>query len=178
MGGHGGVEVGGAAGFGEQQARESGGLGALGDATDLRQRLRDRHHVNVHGAHLNAPRGWRSAGRAECRRRAAGTEEVPLHRVAAVLLEQVGRFRVADALGHGGQTECRGQLDQRAGDGGGSLVAQDRLDELTVEFDIVDGQFAQIGQRRVAAAEVVDRHPNAGLAKSIEHRAGLGKVGD
>jgi hypothetical protein len=46
--GHRRVEIGGAAGLGEQQAGEAGGSDLPGQVADLGQRLRDRHHVDVH----------------------------------------------------------------------------------------------------------------------------------
>ncbi len=49
LGGHRGVEIGGAAGFGEQQTGETRGLSAGGDRADGVQRLRNRHHVDLHG---------------------------------------------------------------------------------------------------------------------------------
>lgn len=47
---HGGVEVGRAACFREQQAGESRGLRSAGEVADLLQRLRDRHRVDVHSS--------------------------------------------------------------------------------------------------------------------------------
>ena len=46
---HGGVEIGGTTGFGEQQTGEPRGLHTPGEVADLVQRLRNRHHVDVHG---------------------------------------------------------------------------------------------------------------------------------
>ena len=46
---HGGVEIGGTTGFGEQKTGEPRGLGTPGEVADLFQRLRNRHHVDVHG---------------------------------------------------------------------------------------------------------------------------------
>jgi hypothetical protein len=42
------VEIGGAARFGEQQTREPGRLRTSRKVADLVQRLRNRHHVDVH----------------------------------------------------------------------------------------------------------------------------------
>ena len=53
------------------------------------------------------------------------------------------------------------QLDGRAHDGGGPRVLGHRLHERAVELELVDRQLAQVGQRGVAGAEVVDGDPDA-----------------
>ena len=53
---HGGVEIGGPTGFGEQQPGEPRGLRTPGQVADLVQRLRNRHHVDLHAGTVRRTR--------------------------------------------------------------------------------------------------------------------------
>ena len=70
-----------------------------------------------------------------------------------------------------------GQVDGGPDDRGGTRVVGHRLHERAVELQLVDRQLAQVGQRGVAGAEVVDRDADAERAQLAEDLAGPLAVG-
>ena len=65
------------------------------------------------------------------------------------------------AVGHGLQPEVAGDPQQPAGDLVQPGGLDDALDQTAVEFQYVDGEPAQRGDGRVAAAEAVQGDPDA-----------------
>jgi hypothetical protein len=59
-------------------------------------------------------------------------------------------------------------MDARRHHGGGACVAVQRCHEGTVEFELVDRKFAEVGERAVTHAEVVDGDADAAGAQSPE----------
>ena len=57
------------------------------------------------------------------------------------------------------------QVDRRADDDQVALVAQHRRHERAVDLQLIDRHPAQIGQRRVSRAEIIDRQPHAESAE-------------
>ena len=76
---------------------------------------------------------------------------------------------VLDALGQGHQPEGPTELDQRVDEGGRVGASVHLGHERAVDLEHVDGELAQVGQRGIAGAEVVDgdhapRSPSASSA--------------
>ena len=88
-------------------------------------------------------------------------EEVALGPLAAEVAEGGDLVGGLDALGHGGEAEAVGQVDDAPHDGGVAGPAVHPGHERAVHLQQVDREAAQVGQGRVAGAEVVDHdlHP-------------------
>src|SRR5436190_1309861 len=65
-----------------------------------------------------------------------------------------------DAFGGDGDTKLRAQSDDRAHDRRRVMVV-DVMDEGAVDLDLVDGEAAEIAERRIADAEIVQRNADA-----------------
>jgi len=76
------------------------------------------------------------------------------------------------ALGNGRHVKRVSQLDDGPDDGLGARICQYVDDQVLVEFDFIDGQLAQIGQCRVAAAEIVERDMNTVLPQRFQYLSG------
>ena len=68
------------------------------------------------------------------------------------------------------EVQRRAELDDRAGELGALPGAADRLDEGPVDLQRVDGEAGEVGQGRVARAEVVDREVDAQHGELLEQR--------
>src|SRR5688572_8475359 len=88
----------------------------------------------------------------------AGEEEA-LPTVAVLALEPVELGAVLDALGESLQSERLAQLDEAVDQRTRLVRVGDGVDERTIDLQRVHGELAQVGQRRVAGAEVVDGEP-------------------
>ena len=97
-------------------------------------------------------------------------EQVALRLVAAVAAEQRLGVGALHALGHGPQPEAAAELDERAHDDGVLVVHGHRHHERLVDLQLGDRQAPEVGQRRVAGAEVVHRQPHAERLQAVEHR--------
>ncbi len=82
----------------------------------------------------------------------------------------VERRPVLHALGDDLEAEVVAEVDRRADDDQVTLVAQHRRDERAVDLQLVDRHLAQVGERRVAGAEVVDRQVHPELAEAADGR--------
>nr|WP_281533998.1 hypothetical protein [Cryobacterium breve] len=78
------------------------------------------------------------------------------------------RLGVLDPLGHHPQAQAVGEVDARRHHCGGALVAVQRGHEGAVELELVDREFAEVGERAVPDAEVVDGDADAAGAQSPE----------
>ncbi len=70
------------------------------------------------------------------------------------------------------------EADHRRDDRRGVAVAHHRLDEGAVDLDLGDREFAQVGERRVARAEVVEGEVHAEIAERVDHVAHARALGD
>ena len=95
---------------------------------------------------------------------------VALGEVAAQRGEALERQLVLDALGDHLQPEVVAEVDRRAHDDQVALVLQHRRDERAVDLELVDRQALEVGKRRVAGAEVVDREAHAELGEAPDDR--------
>jgi hypothetical protein len=118
-----------------------------------------------------------SAGRSRCAPRRSGAgrprpprrhrlgEVVPLPQVATQDLSRSHCACVSMPSATTDEVEvlgdARDRLDQRQRELRALARRAEVLDERAVDLDRVDGQVAQVGERRVAGAEVVDREPDA-----------------
>ena len=90
-----------------------------------------------------------------------------------------------DALGHGREPEVTGHVDDRAGEFLVLVVAVQLPDERTVHLQHGYRQLLEIGQRRVARAEIVDGDVETGTGQGVQlghrqghvlHQAGFGHL--
>ena len=88
-------------------------------------------------------------------------EEEALRPFAAERAQRLALQLVLDALGDGLHLQRRGQLDDRAHQRGRLRALAQRRDEAAVDLEDVDRVAVEVGQRRVAGAEVVDRDLHA-----------------
>ena len=104
-------------------------------------------------------------------------EQEALAPVAAEIEEHAGLALGLDALGHHGQAEVMGQVDDPRGDATvvGMGVAPEPLHEGPVDLHDVHGQPSEVGQRGVAGAEVVDgdEHPHGPQAVQLPQGVGV-----
>lgn len=91
----------------------------------------------------------------------------PLRDLAAVLEQSDRRQRVFDALSDSRHPQHVSEVDDRTNDRGGARVDEHRRNKLSVELHFVYRQVTQVPERRIAAAEVVDRDANTALSQPI-----------
>ena len=96
-------------------------------------------------------------------------EEESLRGIAAGRLEVAELVGGLDALGGDRQLERVAELDHRVDDRHVLLVVGQAAYERPVNLDAVDGEPAQVLERRVAGAEVVDRDLDPELLDLGEH---------
>ena len=102
------------------------------------------------------------------RRRLA--DEIALHHVAALVGEEAELFLGFDALGDDRHVEAVAEADHRADDRRRLRVAAEIHDEGAVDLDLVERERLQIGQRRIAAAEIVHRDAHAERLQPAQQR--------
>ena len=91
-----------------------------------------------------------------------GAAEVEaLSGVASLVLEPQELVDRLDALGHGLEAQRAAELDQRVDERGAGPVRGGSEHEGPVDLDDVHGELLEVGQRRVARAEVVDGEADA-----------------
>ena len=95
---------------------------------------------------------------------------VALADVATQVQQQHADLDGLDALGHQIAIERPGQADNAIHDGQVLGVAEHRLDEHLVDLERVHRQAAEIGERRVAGAEIVEGDADAGFPAAPEYR--------
>src|SRR5260221_10657021 len=101
-------------------------------------------------------------------------EEVALAQIAAVGLRRLKLLLGLDTLDGGGDAEAPRQADHGLHDGPAILAHQHIADERAVDFDLVEREVPQVGQRRVAGAEIVHRDLHADGAKLMRDRERMG----
>ena len=97
-------------------------------------------------------------------------EQEPLHDAAAEAVQDLHLAQVFHAFGDHAQTERAGQGDDGRDHRGALRRHAEVAHEAAVDLQLADGQGRQIGQRRVAGAEVVDRDLDADLVEPVQRR--------
>src|ERR1700692_3674763 len=82
-------------------------------------------------------------------------EEIALHRVAAHFREEAELLLGLHALGDDRHFETMAKADHGAHDRGRLRVASEIDDKVAVDLDLVERERLQIGERGIAAAEVI-----------------------
>src|SRR4051794_15053924 len=103
-------------------------------------------------------------------------EREPLRRVGPERGELGPRLVGRDALRKDVHAEALPERDRGADDGRVVRVRAHREHERAVDLDLADGQLAQVVERRVAGAEVVDREPHAQLVELVEDDLGAERI--
>ena len=94
-------------------------------------------------------------------------EQEALQLVAPHGLQEALLLGRLDALGGHGQAQCAAQMHDRMHQDGAFTGRLHGLEEGPVDLDLVEGEAAQIDQRRVAGAEIVQGEAQAkGYAES------------
>ncbi len=83
-------------------------------------------------------------------------EEKTLVLIAIRLAEPGELISILDALRHDGKAEPMRQIYDRSGDGRGSAIAGQWLDEGLGKLDAVDGEISQRRKGGVAGSKIVD----------------------
>ena len=104
-------------------------------------------------------------------------QQVALRVVAAEHRELVVGLDGLDALGHHLEVEVVPEVDRRLHDRRVARVLRHVHDERLVDLDGVDRQLLEVGERRVAGPEVVDREADAHLRQAVQDRGGAPVVG-
>ena len=76
--------------------------------------------------------------------------------IAVLRAQSLDLDLLLDALGQRDQTQGAAELDQGVDEGGGIGRTAHLRHERAVDLEHVDGELAEVGERRVAGAEVVD----------------------
>lgn len=126
---------------------------------------------------LSVCRSWRRhfglrgpGGRDDLAPRHRPTVVIALSLNAAELLQPHCHSLAFDALGHHRQIHACGQVGDRPHDLGRFRTGLDPLDKGTVDLDLVEGQQAQVVQRGVAGAKVVQRDLDAVTVERLRIR--------
>ena len=89
--------------------------------------------------------------------------------IAAQFAQPITDHHRFDAFGHDGQPEVMGEVDRGPHDP--VIVARGQAaDQGPVNLQLVDGQLAEIAQRGVARAHVLDREPDAHVVQAPQAR--------
>ena len=103
-------------------------------------------------------------------------EVVALRQATAFGVEHRELLGALDALGDRVEAEAAAEAEERAQDRLRARIVLQRADEGAVELDLVEREAAQIAERGMADAEIVERDPHAQpleLAQRLE--IGLGR---
>ena len=141
--------------------------------------LEDRVQANkpIHQAALRTPVALpNQAGILGDRRGAA--DEIALYAVAASIGEERQLLMCFDAFGDDRDVEAVAEADHGLDDGGRLRIARQMHHESTVDLDLVEGKSLQIGQRRIARAEIVHRDAHAERFQPPQQRQAAIKVLD
>src|SRR3954447_4477152 len=104
--------------------------------------------------------------------RCGTSDVVPLGVVDAELAHRLQRVGVGHELRQGWRSQASGDGDDRLDDEPvGGVVAQ-AADELAVDLEQVEAEVLEVGERREARAEVVERQATAQATQRLGQRAG------
>ena len=95
-------------------------------------------------------------------------EVKPLRRMAPKSAKDRGRHLRLDALRYDDEVERPAQVDSRAHDRNAAALLAEAPHEGPIDLQLPDRQPLQVGQRRVARAEVIDRQDHAHLFQRVE----------
>src|SRR3954447_10932408 len=90
-----------------------------------------------------------------------------LGEVDAELAQEIQRRLVLDPLGDGPLAEAGGQRDDPGDHGARSRGLAQVAHELHVDLEIPDRQVLEIGEGRIAGAEVIEREEAADLVEAL-----------
>ena len=97
-------------------------------------------------------------------------DEETLDLVAAVLLQELALSLGLDPFGDDAEVQAVGQVDRRGAERGVLRVELDAADEALVDLQDVDRKALEVGEGRVAGAEVVEGDLDAQLLQLGELR--------
>jgi hypothetical protein len=105
-------------------------------------------------------------------------EQIALHRRAAMLGQEARLLVALDAFRHHAQAEVAGHRQDRLHDRGAVGVVRRVAHEALVDLQLVQRHLLQVGQVRVAGAEVVDREADPERGQLAHAADGLADVLD
>src|SRR5262249_3291135 len=102
--------------------------------------------------------------------RLRAADEIALHLVAGFGRQERELRLGLDALRHHRQLEAAAQTDDRADDRRRLRIVLEIGDEGLVDLDLVERKGLQIGQRRIAGAEIVHGDANVEVLEAAQDR--------
>ena len=96
-------------------------------------------------------------------------EQIALRLHAALGAQDLELLLGLDAFGGGDHAEARAEAHHGADDGDAIVLLAQFADEGAVDLDLVEGEAAQIAERRIAGAEIVHADAHAELAQLMQH---------
>ena len=99
-----------------------------------------------------------------------------LHLVAAPLLQHLGLIFGLDTFGGDDHVQRLAKAHDRGNDGAGLRADPKRIDKGAIDLDLLYREARQIGQARIASAEIVHGDGNANLIEprqGLDHRVGI-----
>ena len=157
--------------------RSTGGVAAWHPGRERQRHGHRRRAIRgrnpVHGISLAQRCARGSSARAlDERRDLVGTErareQVALPQARAQRPQLVELARLLDALGDRFESQAPGRARRSTAPARPHPGPRRRRRRTTVDLEDVDGQPAQVAQRRVAGAEVVDREPDAEVSEPLQ----------
>ncbi|MCP1924909.1 hypothetical protein J2R89_000225 [Bradyrhizobium elkanii] len=100
----------------------------------------------------------------------SAADQIALDLVAAGLAQIFELIRGLDAFGHHADPQLLREADHRFDDRGAIRLGQHVPDEGLIDLDAAERQLAQIGQRREAGAEIVERNRQAEFEQRVQDR--------
>ena len=98
--------------------------------------------------------------------RARRADEVALHLRAAFRAHPIGLLLGLDAFGGRRHAQADAEPGDGAHDGEGVHIGRRQIaDEAAIDLDLVEGKLAQIAQRGIAGAEIVQRDAHADVVQ-------------
>src|SRR5690606_5768549 len=119
--------------------------------------------------------GWRRDVLAEMTEKRGGLSKgnrarivLALSERAAHAVELLSLLACLDAFGNDPHAELSGDLDQGADDGLAAAIIAQALDKGLVNLDQIDRELQQVGERRVASAEIIECDEHMLLAEPLD----------
>src|SRR5450756_257412 len=99
-------------------------------------------------------------------------EQITLAFVATLRRHQLQLLFRLDAFGDHDFVEAGAEAGDGADDGAGVALVAEIADERLVDLDLIEGELAQVVERGVAGAEVVERQADAEILELLHRRQG------